>query len=402
VSLMAARRPPTDEEYWRRLESAGPLLTAARLRYRALLPAVRAWGWRARLRDLADVARATAAQDAEVVAALERAERRAAQEGWAAGEVRTLLEETRLLRDALTQRASVLSEPVLSEPVLSERVLSEPVEDRPSPSLSRSLHALLSTVIGVPRAVARGDRDAAAAEALSLEPPLSPTLAHLAATLERVFGRPVQRGRPLPFTREEFDDAWAAREAGIAALSRGWAAVRRIDTTGGVERELQRRAKRGGRSPRAAPDAARALARAAFWSEATDAALDAALAERFAPVQVKPEERAATLRFLLARERDGAARLAEETPRAALLMLAHELAATPEERAPLTGGRAQVHAWAVAADQLVPDDDHRRLLEGLRTLSARTLRGALPPLYRVGRTAERSPPPATLAELFPG
>lgn len=385
---MAARRPPTDEEYWRRLEAAGPLLTAARLRYRALLPAVRAWGWRARLRDLADVARAAAAQEAEVEAALSRAERRAVQEGWARGEVRALLEETRALREALEDHLRALA--------------PGPVEAGPASSLARALTSLLSTVIGAPRAVARGERDAAAAEALSLEPPLAPALAQLADALERVFNRPVQRGRLLPFTREEFDDAWAAREAGAAALSRGWAAVHRIDTTGGVERELQRRARLGGRSPRHAPDSARALARAAFWSEATDAALDAALAERFAPVQVRAEERAATLRFLLARERDGAARLPEETPRAALLMLAHELTATPEGRAPLTGGRAQVRAWAVAADQLVPDDDHRRLLDGLRTLSARTLRGALPPLSRVGRTSGRSPPPATLAELFPG
>ena len=122
--------------------------------------------------------------------------------------------------------------------------------------------------------------------------------------------------------------------------------------------------------------------------------------ERFAPIKVLEAERTGTLRFLLAREIDGAARLAQTGPREALLMLAHELTASPEGRAPLKGGHAQVRAWATLADGLEGDDDWRRLRDGLRALAARSFRSALPVLYRVGKPARRVTLPERLTDFF--
>lgn len=376
---MAERGGPPDEELRRKLEAAAPLLEATRLRYRALVPALQSWGWRARLRLLADVAREVARTDDELALALARACRRAEVEAWPQGEVRALLEEVSALRAQLGG--------------LVERRLEQPA--RPGEGLA----ALLDAVVGTPRAVPMREREAAAQEALQLDPGVVPALQRFGAALEALFGRPFQRARRLPFTLEEYDALLAAWPAGARSLSLGWAQVQRIDTTGGVERELTRRAQRPPRGRQGAPGP-RALAHATFWRAAAEGQVQALLDERFAPVRLLEEERTTALRWLLARELDGAARLPSGGPRAALLMLAHELTASPEGRAALSGGRAQVRAWAEEADRLEGDPDWRRLRDGLRALSARSFRSALPPLYRVGKRPEREALPERLSDLF--
>ena len=146
----------------------------------------------------------------------------------------------------------------------------------------------------------------------------------------------------------------------------------------------------------------RALVHATFWQGAAEAHLEALLAERFAPVRVASGERTEALRWLLAREVDGAARLAIVGPRGSLLMLAHELTASPQGRASLKGGRAQVRAWASEADRLEVDEDWRRLRDGLRVLAVRSFRSALPPLYRVGKRTEKATLPERLTDFFSG
>ncbi len=374
---MAQTAKPSDEELLRRLEDAAPLLSATRVRYRALLPALQTWGWRQRLRAVSDIAREVARTEQQVDQALRRATRRADAEDWPEGAARRLLEEV------TTQRAR----------------LNQAVQRRLEGS-GEGLRSLLALVIGVPRKVPLGERDPAAHEALQLEDELIPALELFGTALESLFGRPLVRGHRLPFTLPEYDALLAQWNEGTHALARGWAAVARIDTTGGVERELLRRSKRAPRKTRGAAVGPRALVHTTFWSTAADAHLRVLLEERFAPVQLREAERVPALRFLLAREVDGAERLAEDGPRAALLMLAHELTASPEGRAPLKGGRAQVSAWAARADALSGDEDWRRVRDGLRALASRSTRLALPPLYRVGQRTERAPLPERLTDFF--
>ena len=376
---MAERRQPTDDELRRRLEDTAPLLESTRTRYLALVSALAAWNWRRRLRAVADVAREVSRQEEEVEQALTRAARRANAEAWPPGEVRALLEELISLRARFV--------------ALLEKRLG--LSELPGPGL----RTLLDQVVGTPRKVAMGDREAAAQEALETVEGLIPALHRFGAALEGLFGRPLTRGQRLPFTLAEYDAVLAAIPEGERALSQAWARVARIDTTGGVERELTRRAKRTTRSSRglAGP---RALAHADFWRRAALAHTQTLIDERFAPLMVLEAERTAALRFLLAREIDGAARLAQTGPRAALLMLAHELTASPEGRAPLKGGHGQVRAWAALADGLEGDDDWRRLRDGLRALAARSFRSALPPLYRVGKPVGRVALPERLTDFF--
>ncbi len=375
---MAERRPPSHDELLRRLEASAPLLEATRTRYRALLPALLAWGWRQRLRAVADIAGEVARSDEVVERALSRALRRAEAEAWPEGATRELLDEVSTLRTRLG--------------LLISRRLER--EEKPGPGLS----ALLGELIGVPRKVTMGEREPAAQEALRVDPTLIPQLQRFGASLEKLFSRPLTRGERLPFTLEELEVLIESWPEGTRALARGWEQVARIDTTGGVQRELARRAKRAPRGNRGLPGP-RALVHAAFWSAAADAHLQALLGERFAPVQLVETERISALRFLLAREVDGTARLGGG-PRAALLMLAHELTAAPVGRAPLSGGRSQVRAWAAEADALQGHDDWRRVRDGLSALSARTFRSALPPIYRVGKRVERAVLPERLQDFF--
>ncbi len=366
----------SDEELLRRLEDAAPLLEATRARYRALLPAVQAWGWRQRLREVCDIAREVARTDEQVEQALRRATRRAQAEAWPEGAARELIEDVNALRTRLN--AAVV---------------------RRLEHSGAGLLALLGLVIGVPRKVAMGERDAAAQEALQLHDGLILRLERFGTALELLFGRPLVRDHRLPFTLPEYDALLAQWSEGTKALTQGWAAIARIDTTGGVERELLRRSQRAPQKTRSAPGP-RALVHATFWNTAADAHLQLLLEERFSPLQLKETERVTALRFLLAREVDGAARLPDDGPRAALLMLAHELTASPEGRARLTGGREQVSTWAARADALAGDEDWRRVRAGLRALASRSTRLSLPPLYRVGKRTERAPLPERLTDFF--
>lgn len=377
---MAERHQPSDEELLLRLEAAALLLAAARTRYRALVPALQAWGWKERLRAVADIAREVARTDSAVLHALERATRRAEAEAWPKGEARTLLHEVSTLRAKLCDAV--------------ERRLER--AETPHDGLPE----LLSLVVGVPRKVPMNERDAAAQEALQADDELIPALERFGKSLQELFGRPLARGMRLPFTLAEYDALLAVTPEGTQALSSAWARVSRIDLTGGVERDLHRRAKRASKKGTRGLPGPRALVHATFWNTTAAAHQQALLAERFAPLQLLETERTNALRFLLAREGDGAARLEGGGPRAALLMLAHELTASPHGRAPLQGGRTQVGAWAAEADALGGNDDWRRLRDGLRALAGRSVGLSLPPLYRVGKRSAPAALPERLTDFF--
>jgi len=377
---MEERGDPSNEELRRRLESSAPLLEATRTRYRALLPALCAWGWRQRLRAVADIAREVARTDEPVALALHRALRRAEAEAWPEGPVLELLEEVS------KQRAELLR-------LVLRRLGSE---EEPGPGLA----ALLGQVVGEPRKVPTSEREAAAQEALQIDPSLIPALQHFGAAVEAVFSRSIMRERRLPFTLAEYDALLALWPEGMRVLTKAWAEIERIDTTGGVERELRRRSLRGTPIDRRCPPGPRALVHAAFWQSAAEAEVQVLIEERFAPISVQASERIEALRWLLAREIDGAARLPTASPRAALLMLAHELTGNPSGRAPLNGGRTQVAAWAAQADRLEGDDDWRRLRDGMRALGSPNLRAALPPIYRAGKSVQRAALPERLTDFL--
>jgi hypothetical protein len=346
----------TDDALVQRLEGAWPLLDAARLQYRAVVLALRAWGWRGRLRRVVDVAREVARRDDEVARQLERALRRAAVEGWPAGRVTGTLEEL------ASHRATLIGL----------------LEGDPG----TALRELLREVLLAPRAVTRVERDVVASLALRLEPELLQTLETFGRALERVFSRPVQR---LPFSRAEYEALLSSWPRGERALRQAWHELERVDTTGALAHALRLRAAHA--PSRACAGPVETLLRAEFWKATAEARLSALLEERFAPARVGPSEEAAAIRYLLARQEGAGARL--EGARGALLMLAHELGSS--DGPPLEGGRATLRAWATAADQLREDPDWQRLRASLGAASVQRLRAG--PL---------SPPraPERLAELF--
>lgn len=362
-----------EAELRKTLEGAAEQLEAARLRLRALVPALKAWRWESRTRALADVLRSVARDDTVVRHASARALRRAAAERWPKGPTRALVEETATWLTAFDAA----------------------LEGRGFPDAA----TLLRAVVGVPRAVPLTERDDAAAEVLHPDDAELRTLAAFGSALEAVFSRPVERSKRLPFTEAELDALLTQWNAGRQALAIAWARVAAVDTSGGVERALRRRAKlvpKGSRG-HAGP---RVLVHATFWSDAAEARLQQVVEERFAPVKPKEHERVHCIRFLLQREGDGSARLPGEGARVALLMLAHELTAGPEGRAPLEGGKRLVQRWAESADALEGDDDWRRLRDALRALTVRSFGRVLPPLYRVGQTPAAVSAPTRLADFF--
>lgn len=332
------------------------MLEGARLQYRAVVLALRAWGWRGRLRRVVDVAGEVARRDAEVARHLRRALRRAAVEQWPPGRV------TRSLQELASHRATLVG-----------LLADEP---------GTALQALLREVSLAPRIVPAAEWGAVASLALRLEPELLQTLETFGRHLEQVFSRPVQR---LPFSRAEYDALLASWPRGEGALRQAWHELERVDTSGALAHALRSRAAHAPRRQGSGP--VDVLLRAAFWQATAEARLDAWLDARFAPARVQPSEATAAIRYLLAREEGGAARL--EGPRGALLMLAHEL--VRGARPLLPGGRATLRAWAGEADELRDDPDWHRLRASLGASSVqRLLDGPL----ALPRAPER------LAELF--
>jgi hypothetical protein len=362
-----------NSEHRKALEGAAERLETALPRVRALVAALEAWRWEVRTRAVATQLRQLAREDAVLRETVARAARRLRAEAWPPGEVRALIEEVQ------TQLAQ----------------LDVALVNRGFPDLATLRGALTVR----PRAVPLEERDEAAAEVLDPEEPEVVLLARFGAALEAVVGRPVERSKPLPFTLAQLEALLGVWKEGRAALLGAWARVAAVDTTGGVERALRRRAQLAPKGARghAGP---RVLVHAEHWSAAATARLEQLLAERFSPVRLTPDERDDGLRYLLSRERDGAARLRRESPRSELLMLAHELTAIPEGRAPLTGGSAQVLRWAQQADALESDEDWRRLRDALKALTARSFGRPVAPLYRVGQPPHVVNSPTRLADFF--
>lgn len=374
-----------------RLEGGAELLDATRLRYRALVAALGGLGWKDKLRRNRDVLREVARTQADVDATLDHALRRADAEGWPE-ETATVacLREVAGLRDELRALVDRRLGDAGARATLKDKLLS-----------------LGERVLFAPRLVLPGQRWALAKELLSssVSPEVSQVL-DFGVAVERLFSRPLEPAHVLPVELLEWDDLVGAWPLGELALDLVLGRLTKVDPTGGLRRAVERRARH---VPRVADaEGLHQVLHAHFWRATALARIDAVLAARLAPATARPRERFAVFRYLLRRERDAQARLADEgvpAPRAALLELAHELTGLPQERAPTVGGWDGLLRRAALADAAPDAVDWPKVRDALRLLVhvvSRPVR-SLPPIYRAlagGRGAP--PPPAVETDTLAG
>jgi hypothetical protein len=343
-----------------RLEGRAELLEATRLRYRALVAALKGLRWKDKLRRNRDVLREVARTQREVDEALALAQRRARAEAWPErARVVVCLREVARLRDELCALASRRAGQTGARQDLAQCLLE--LEER---------------VLFAPRLVLPGQQWALAEELLSAS--LSPEIPRARAfgvAIERLFARPIDPAHLLPFQLLEWDDLVAQWPHGALALDTALGRLSKVDPTGATRRAVERRARHPPKAGQAS--GLNQVLHAHFWRTTALARIDALLAARVTPAMARPAERFPLVRYLLRRERDAGARLADEgvpPPRAALLELAHELTGLPHERAPTVGGWDGLLARAAMADT-APDAE---TLAG--TLRALRERSDVPPV----------------------
>lgn len=374
-----------------RLEGRAELLDATRLRYRALVAALKGLRWKEKLRRNRDVLREVARAQGDVDEALALAQRRAASEAWPeSADVVLCLREVARLRDELR--------------ALADRRAGEPDARQ---DLAQRLLGLEERVLFAPRLVLPGQRWGLAKELLSES--LSPEVprAHaFGAAVEHVFSRPIDPPHVLPFQLLEWDDLVALWPRGVLALDTALGRLSKVDPTGATRRAVERRARHVPKVAHAS--GLQQVLHAHFWRTTALARMDALLAARVTPAVARPAERFPLVRYLLRRERDAEARLADEgvpPPRAALLELAHELTGLPQERAPTVGGWDGLLSRATLADAARDDEDWPKLREALLLL-VRVVSSpgrSLPPVYRSLEGHKPVPrPPAPAAETLAG
>jgi hypothetical protein len=334
-----------------RLEGRAELLEATRLRYRALVNALKAFTWKSRVRANAALVQELARVQDSVDAALEHVHRRARIEGWPpACEVLRCQHEVEALRAELLR--------------LLSRRLDQPLPDT---AMRPGLEALETQVVTAPRLVLPHQRWSTAIEVL---PSNVPELQHaflFGRKAEQLFGRPQSGPARLPMSLDELDDFLEQWSDGVASLEAVWARLVRIDATGAMVRYLRKRSRRALTTPlRSGPEL---LLFAEFWRQMAVFRMDAVLNERLSPVQWREDERFGLVRWLWHREHNVPTplKLGNE-PREALFELACALTELPKtvERAPLVmGGLIPV---ARQADRLRGGEDWRRVHDELRLL----------------------------------
>jgi hypothetical protein len=334
-----------------RLEGRAELLDATRLRYRALVNALKAFTWKSRVRANAALVQELARVQDEVDEALEHVPRRARIEGWPVGS-----EVVRCSAEVDTLRAELV------------RLLSRRLDrDLPQQSLRPGLEALETQVVTAPRLVLPHQRWSTAVEVLPPNVPELQRAFRFGKRAELLFGRPNGGPAKLPMALEELDEFLEGWSDGVASLEAVWQRLVRIDATGAMVRYLRKRARRALTTPvRTGPDL---LLYAEFWRQMALFRMDTVLTERVSPVTWREEERFGLLRWLWHREHNMLVplKLGSE-PREALLELACALADLPKtvERAPLVmGGLIPV---ARQADRLRTTDDWRKVHDELRLL----------------------------------
>lgn len=370
-----------------RLEGRAELLSATRLRYRALVNALKGLRWKHKLRRARDVVEEVARAQPEVDEALRHALKRAAAERWPDdAELVRCLKEVQALRAELAR-------------LVEERLSGD---EEPRSHLGTKLLRLAEHVLFAPWLVLPGERWALAGQLLSpsLFPAVGAALA-FGVAVEHLFSRPLEPGHLLPFELDEWEALASGWPQGVAALDAALACLAKVDVTGGLQRAVLRRARHVPRVAHAT--GLQQVLHAHFWRTTALARVDEVLAVRLAPASARPHERFPLFRYLLRRERDALARLADEgvpARRAALLELAHELTALPQERPATIGGWDALLSRAVLADEDPDEVDWPKVRDNLRLLVRVVSRPekSLPPLYRSlareGSSPQRAASPA--------
>lgn len=333
------------------LEGRAELLEATRLRYRALVNALKSWRWKARVRANAALVQEVSKVQDRVDDALAQVQRRAASEQWAPSSA-----IVRCRDEVLSLRGELVA--------LLSRRLERPL---PPESLRPGFEALETQVLTAPRLVLPGQRWSTALEVLPANVPELQRAVWFGRLAEQLFGRPATGRVQLPMSLEELDEFIEGWSDGVASLEAVWQRLVRIDATGAMVRYLRRRARRTLTAPPVAgPEL---LLYAEFWRTMALSRMDQVLNERLSPIAWQERERFALLRWLWHREHNLPARptLGSE-PREALFELAAVLSELPKavDRAPLVlGGLIPV---AKLADRLRGQDDWRRLHDELQLL----------------------------------
>lgn len=348
-----------------RLEGRVELLDATRLRYRALVNALKSWRWKARLRANAALVQEVARTQDAIDEALDSVARRAVLEGWTDS-----LSVLQCRAQVVALRGELLA--------LVSRRLAQPLDPQ---ALRPGIEALETQVLTAPRLVLPGQRWSTALEVLPHNVPELQRAVWFGRRAARLFGRPADGPARLPMSLDELDEFLEGWSDGVASLDAVWQRLVRIDSTGAMVRYLRKRARR---TPAPRPESGpELLLYAEFWRAFALARMDHVLNERLSPIAWTEAERFPLLRWLWHREHNLPSRPGVGgEPREALFELAAALTELPKksERAPLVlGGLIPV---ARLADRLLGGEDWRRLHAELRLLvrvvSQRT--GRPPPL----------------------
>ncbi|MBK7857384.1 MAG: hypothetical protein IPJ65_01925 [Archangiaceae bacterium] len=369
-----------DESYRVRLEGRAELLEKTLLRYRALKDMLGSLTWRRRLRRNEPLLQEIISSQPRVDEALGTVEKKAAREGWLTGS-QTL---------ACAREVDDLKNAVW-------RQMGRKLKGTAGATFSERLTQLERLAVAGPRVVYPGERWKAALEAL---PGWLPELQQLHAfgeLLEALFKRPYVASQRLPYTSSELTRLAALWADGDSALASCWARVTTVDTTGGVQRMLRRRARRAPmKPPKSGPEL---LLRAEFWRSLAVLKLRDICAEQVNPIQLAEAEVLSVTRWLVDRERDRAARLSGlSEARAALIELSAELWLATRSRGDDPGFWERLHGQAERADQsLASDADFNRLRDNVRMfLTVATGRPSRRPLER---PRPQRPVPETLAGM---
>jgi hypothetical protein len=323
-----------------------------------LLEALNAKAWEERLRK--DVVLLREAKEAQprVDEVLTAALRRAQAEAWPSPSPTVqLLRDSQALREKLVQTVAQRMSRSVGEPFVE---LLKELEER---------------ALTAPRVLAPEQRWATALELLPEELPLVKELAAFGRLLAPLFVRPFDPEARLPFRIDELDALRSRWSPGEVALASAWSRISGVDQTGGLVRDLRKRAERAlSHAPSNGPEH---LLHAEHWRTVARKRLELLVRTRVHPVEPTLSECVKVAWWLCAVEFTPEARLSgsdvASDGRAGLIELAYELWSLLRPESPEEPPRLPDAAWerlrerARRADQMRQGPDVERVRDMLRT-----------------------------------
>ncbi len=307
---------PLDQFSRVRLEGRAELLEATRLRYRALRGILKSLLWKERFRRNSDLVREVIASEERVEEALHYARRRLEPSLEAALKA--------LLSDVESQRAELLK-------LAAGRKKRSAGVEAPT-ALAFALSVLEEDVLRAALAgsLLPGERVATAVQLLPSSLPAVQVVARSGARLGELFQRPVPPDGKLPLSGSEADEVPLLLQAAERGLGELYQRLSSFDPSGTLVPYLMRQSRSHAVAPPS--NGAEELLRTAFWVSAARGRMRELVAERLRPVEVHDHELLQVFAYVCRRSEGSRERLrlnfgrdGTETPRRALLELAHEL-----------------------------------------------------------------------------